>query len=312
MIRVANLTKRYGRTRAVDNLSFEVKQGEIAGLLGPNGAGKTTTLRILACFLPATEGTALIAGLDIFQNSLEVRRLIGYLPENVPLYPEMRVREYLRFRAGIRGIFGRKRRERIREVVAACGLEGSEKQVIGRLSKGYRQRVGLADCLLHEPPVLILDEPTLGLDPNQIRHARNLIKSLAPRHTVLLSTHILAEAEMTCHRVLIMNKGRIVASDTPERLMTLGRGVSRVIAEISGPRDEMRSKIEALPFVERVSVETNGDWHGFTIETPEGEAVRSRVFDLAAQNRWDLRELRWEKQGLEDAFASVTEEARPS
>src|SRR5439155_19968855 len=235
MIDVANLTKRYPGRIAVSDLSFTVRKGEIAGLLGPNGAGKTTTMRILSCFMPASSGTARVSGLDVFKHSDEVRRRIGYMPENNPLPSDMRVREYLKFRARLKGLSWRATRQRVDAVIEECNLREVSKRIIGHLSKGYRQRVGLADALVHEPDLLILDEPTIGLDPNQIRSVLQLIKSLAPSHTVLISTHILPQAEMTCNRIVIMYEGRILAADTPENLQRLMSGKGQVIAEIAGP-----------------------------------------------------------------------------
>ena len=236
MIEVVNLTKRFAGRTAVSDISFTVGRGEIVGLLGPNGAGKSTTMRILSCFLPATSGTARVAGLDVFRDSQEVRRRIGYMPENNPLHPDMRVREYLKFRARLKGLRRKRSRERVDVVMEQCGLTDVSRRIIGQLSKGYRQRVGLADALVHEPELIILDEPTIGLDPQQIRSVRQLIKSLASSHTVLISTHILPEAEMTCNRMLIMFEGRILAADTPENLQKLMAGNSQVIAEIAAPR----------------------------------------------------------------------------
>src|SRR5881296_3586886 len=224
MIEVANLTKRYAGRTAVSNISFSVQRGEIVGLLGPNGAGKSTTLRILSCYLPATAGTVRVAGLDVFAQSDEVRRRIGYMPENNPLHSDMRVREYLKFRARLKGLSRKRCRERVDVVTEQCGLSEVSRRIIGQLSKGYRQRVGLADALVHEPELIILDEPTIGLDPNQIRSVRQLIKGLANAHTVLISTHILPEAEMTCNRVVIMYEGKILAADTPENLQRLMSG----------------------------------------------------------------------------------------
>src|SRR5579862_2039512 len=218
MIEVSNLTKRYAGTTAVADLSFTVERGEIVGLLGPNGAGKSTTMRILSCFTPATSGNARVAGLDVFHEADEVRRRIGYMPENNPLYPEMRVREYLKFRARLKGLGWRRSRERVNTVMEQCGLTGVSKRIIGQLSKGYRQRVGLADALVHDPELIILDEPTIGMDPHQIRAVRALIKQLGERHSVLFSTHILTEVEMACSRVLIMYNGRILADDRTEDL----------------------------------------------------------------------------------------------
>src|SRR6201981_153083 len=211
MIEVADLTKRYAGHTAVSNISFSVNRGEIVGLLGPNGAGKRTTMRILSCYLPATSGTVRVAGLDVFHHSNEVRRRIGYMPENNPLHFDMRVREYLKFRARLKGLSRRRSRERVDVVMEQCGLTDVNRKIIGQLSKGYRQRVGLADALVHEPELIILDEPTIGLDPKQIRSVRQLIKSLSPVHTVLISTHILPEAEMMCSRMLIMYDGKILA-----------------------------------------------------------------------------------------------------
>ena len=227
MIEVSNLTKRYAGRTAVNDMSFTVARGEIVGLLGPNGAGKSTTMRILSCFMPATSGTARVAGFDVFHQSAEVRRRIGYMPENNPLYPEMRVREYLKFRARLKGLGWRRSRERVTTVMEQCGLADVGRRVIGQLSKGYRQRVGLADALVHEPELIILDEPTIGLDPHQIRSVRQLIKSLAGKHTVLISTHILPEAEMMCSRMLIMFDGKILAADTPENLQRRMAGGSQ-------------------------------------------------------------------------------------
>src|SRR5580693_10567819 len=235
MIEVKNLTKRYAGRTAVSDISFSVARGEIVGLLGPNGAGKSTTMRILSCFMPATSGTARVAGFDVFHQSDEVRRRIGYMPENNPLYTEMRVREYLKFRARLKGLRWRRSRERVTTVMEQCGLTDVGRRVIGQLSKGYRQRVGLADALVHEPDLVILDEPTIGLDPNQIRSVRQLIKQLGGKHTVLISSHILPEVEMTCNRVLIMREGRILAADTPENLeKSMGRS-GHIIAEIAAP-----------------------------------------------------------------------------
>ncbi len=219
MIKVESLTKRYGGFTAIDNISFEVGKGEIVGFLGPNGAGKSTTMRILSSFMPATSGRASIAGFDVFEKSLEARAHLGYLPENVPLYTDMRVTEYLNYRAALKGVRGRRLKERVGDVMELCSLTDVQNKIIGTLSKGYRQRVGLADALVHDPDLLILDEPTIGLDPNQIRQVRELIRNLGKHHTILISTHILPEVEMTCSRVIIINKGRIEASDTPKNLV---------------------------------------------------------------------------------------------
>src|SRR5256714_4169838 len=230
IIEVENLTKRYAGQTAIDGLTFSVGRGEIVGFLGPNGAGKSTTMRILACFMSATAGMARVAGFDVLTQSDEVRRRIGYMPENNPLHLEMRVREYLKFRARLKGLGLRRSRERVDVVMEQCSLTDVSKRIIGQLSKGYRQRVGLADALVHEPELIILDEPTIGLDPNQIRSVRQLIKNLAQAHTVLISTHILSEAEMTCNRMVIMYEGKILAAGTAEELQRLMSGHSQVIA----------------------------------------------------------------------------------
>src|SRR5271154_6207029 len=247
MIEVTNLTKRYAGNTAVADLSFTVERGEIVGLLGPNGAGKSTTMRILACFIPASSGTATVAGLDVFADADEVRRRIGYMPENNPLHPDMRGREYLKFRARLKGLGRSRTRERVDAVVAQCGLAEVSKRIIGQLSKGYRQRVGLADALVHEPELIILDEPTIGLDPSQIRSVRQLIKQLGDRHTVLISSHILSEIELTCNRVVIMGEGRILAADTPENLQKVAGKNGHLVAEIAAPLEELKTCWDQMP-----------------------------------------------------------------
>lgn len=239
MIRVNNLTKRYGPVLAVDNITFHVERGGVVGFLGPNGAGKTTTLRVLTCYQPATSGSAAIAGYDVFGDSMEVRRRVGYLPESTPLYPEMRVREYLHFRGKLRGMAPQERVAAIRRVAERCWLGDFIERPIGQLSKGMKQRVGLADAIMHGPEVLILDEPTLGLDPTQIRETRNLIKELGEHHTILLSSHILPEVEQTCTRTIIIASGRIVASGSPQELSDQLGAKARVIAEMRGPAEEI-------------------------------------------------------------------------
>ena len=306
MIKVQQLTKHFAGCVAVDGVSFEVARGEIVGFLGPNGAGKTTTMRILAGYLPATGGSASIAGYDVFRDSIEVRRRIGYLPENVPLYPEMRVDEYLHFRARLKGVHGRNRRKRVDEVKGMCGLGEVGRRIIGQLSKGYRQRVGLAESLVHDPELLILDEPTIGLDPNQIRQVRELIKDLSQRHTVLLSTHILPEVEMTCRRVVIIHRGKVVASDTPENLKRLREGGTDVVAEIRGPSADVRAKVAALPGVRGVTVTEADGWCRVAVECEQESALRPLLFDAVARAGWGLRELRAERRSLEDIFVSLT------
>src|SRR5664279_2262804 len=258
MIEVANLTKRYAGNTAVSDISFTVKRGEIVGLLGPNGAGKSTTMRILSCFLPASSGTVRVAGLDVFTESREVRRRIGYMPENNPLHLDMRVREYLKFRARLKGLGRKRSRERADVVMEQCGLKDVSRMIIGHLSKGYRQRVGLADALVHEPELIILDEPTIGLGPNQIRLVRQLIKGLGGTHTVLISTHILPEAEMTCHRVVIMYEGKILAADTPENLQKLMSSRSQVIAEIAASPEMLQECWAQMAEVEQFDVSASG------------------------------------------------------
>lgn len=313
MIKVTNLTKRFGRITAIDDLSFEVERGEIVGFLGPNGAGKTTAMRILSCFLQPTGGTATIAGLDVFSDSREVRRKIGYLPENVPAYPEMRVSEYLRYRAGIKGLRGSLLRSRVDYVTDACGLTDVTRSIIGQLSKGYRQRIGLADSLVHDPELLILDEPTAGLDPNQIRHIRQLIKSLGERHTVLLSSHILPEVESVCERILIIKKGRIVASNTTEELVDSMTDAPCIVVEVQGPRDRIASKLELISGVMRVSSEPCREWFRFTCQCKEGADIRPDLLKIMSEHGWELLEMRTERRNLEDVFVSLTaEEQDPS
>jgi len=307
MIEVVNLTKRFAGRTAVADISFTVGRGEIVGLLGRNGAGKSTTMRILSCFLPASSGTARVADLDVFRDSQEVRRRIGYMPENNPLHPEMRVREYLKFRARLKGLGRKRSRERVEMVMEQFGLTEVHRRIIGQLSKGYRQRVGLADALVHEPELIILDEPTIGLDPHQIRSVRQLIKSLAHSHTVLISTHILPEAEMTCNRIVIMDEGRILAADTPENLQKLMAGNSQVIAEIAAPPDELRECWLVMPEIEQFDVSpAEGDFQRCALTPREGCDVRPQIFSLARERGWTLRELTRNRHSLEDIYLQVT------
>ena len=307
MIEVADLTKRYAGRTAVAGISFTVARGEIVGLLGPNGAGKSTTMRILSCFLPATSGTVRVGGFDVFHESDEVRRRIGYMPENNPLYPDMRVREYLAFRARLKGLGWRHSRERVSLVMEQCGLTDVGRRIIGQLSKGYRQRVGLADALVHEPELIILDEPTIGLDPHQIRAVRHLIKSLAQRHTVLISTHILPEVEMMCGRVLIMLGGKILAADTPENLQQLVAGGSQIIAEIAAPAEELREVFSQMPGVTQFDVSAcDGEFQRCALTPQNGYDLRAAIFALALERGWTLRELRRSHHSLEDIYVQVT------
>ena len=307
MIAVTDLTKRYAGRTAVAGISFTVARGEIVGLLGPNGAGKSTTMRILSCFMPATSGTVRVAGFDVFRQSEEVRRRIGYMPENNPLYPEMRVREYLKFRARLKGLDRRRSRERVTTVMEQCGLTEVGRRIIGQLSKGYKQRVGLADALVHEPELIILDEPTLGLDPHQIRAVRQLIKSLAQKHTVLISTHILPEAEMTCNRMLIMYDGKILAADTPDNLQRLMAGSSQIIAEIAAPADELREIWSQMPGIEQFDVSScEGEFQRCALTPRDGYDLRPAIFALAQERGWVMRELTRSRHSLEDIYVQVT------
>jgi len=301
------LTKRYAGRTAVAGISFTVARGEIVGLLGPNGAGKSTTMRILSCFLPATSGTVRVAGFDVFHQSDEVRRRIGYMPENNPLYPEMRVREYLKFRARLKGLNWRRSRERVTTVMEQCGLTEVGRRIIGQLSKGYKQRVGLADALVHEPELIILDEPTIGLDPHQIRAVRQLIKSLAQKHTVLISTHILPEAEMTCNRMLIMYDGKILAADTPDNLQRLMAGSSQIIAEIAAPADELREALSQMPGIEQFDVSpSEGEFQRCALTPRDGYDLRPAIFALVLERGWIMRELTRSRHSLEDIYVQVT------
>ncbi|CAN5498687.1 ABC transporter ATP-binding protein [soil metagenome] len=306
MIKVENLTKRYAGQTAIRDLSFEVGKGEIMGFLGPNGAGKSTTMRILSSFMPATSGRVSIAGFDVFEQSLQARAHLGYMPENVPLYGEMRVTEYLNYRAALKGVPHRRMDERVGDVKELCGLKDVEKKLISALSKGYRQRVGLADALVHEPELLILDEPTSGLDPNQIRQVRDLIKNLGKQHTILLSTHILPEVEMTCSRVIIINKGRIEACDTPENLLGEIRTAGGVLLEAKVGSDNGAEQLKQIPGVRDVTTTVDDEWQTFALRVESGADVRERVFQLAMMRRWSVRELSQRKATLEDVFVEFT------
>ncbi len=307
MIEVANLTKRYAGHTAVSNICFSVRSGEIVGLLGPNGAGKSTTMRILACYLPATSGTVRVAGMDVFEQSREVRRRIGYMPENNPLHEDMRVREYLRFRARLKGLGFKRARERVDTVMEQCVLTDVASRIIGQLSKGYRQRVGLADALVHEPELIILDEPTIGLDPHQIRSVRQLIKNLASAHTVLISTHILPEAEMTCNRMVIMYEGQILAADTPENLQALMSSKSQVLAEIAAPLEALQQCWAELPEIEHYDISAaEGEYFRCALTPRNGLDLRPQVFALARERGWELRELTRSRHSLEDIYVRVT------
>jgi len=308
MIEVQNLTKRYASHTAVRDLTFEVGKGEIVGFLGPNGAGKSTTMRIIASFLPATSGSVSVAGFDVFSQSLEARRRIGYMPENVPLYMEMRVREYLTYRARLKGVTGRKVRQRVQAVEDLCNLQEVSRKLIGALSKGYRQRVALADALVHDPELLILDEPTIGLDPNQIRQVRELIKQLGEKHTILLSTHILPEVEMTCGRVIIINKGRIEASDTPANLLEKIRTAGVLRMEVKAGKDDPVAKLREVQGVREVKVAaTEGDWQHLELRIEAKSDLREELYRVAVDRQWALRELSRARATLEDVFVELTQ-----
>jgi ABC-2 type transport system ATP-binding protein len=307
MIEVDHLTKRYAGHTAVTDVSFRVGRGEVVGLLGPNGAGKSTIMRILSCFMPATAGTVRVAGYDVFTQTDEVRRRIGYMPENNPLHKDMRVREYLKFRARLKGLDRPRSRERIQIVTEQCGLAEVSHRIIGQLSRGYQQRVGLADALVHAPELIILDEPTQGLDPNQIRTVRQLIKDLGRQHTVLLSSHILPEVEMTCTRVLILHEGRILAADTPENLQGDLRETGQVVAEIAAPPDELHALWEHLPEIEHHDIAAaEGDYQRCTLTPRAGVDLRPQIYRLAVERGWPLRELTRTRRTLEDIFVRVT------
>jgi len=309
MIKVNNLTKYYGDRKAVDNVSFTVDKGEIVGFLGPNGAGKSTTLRVLTCYQPASSGTATVAGYDVLTQSMQVRRLVGYLPESNPLYPEMRVSEYLNFRGRLRGMTRNERDAAIKRVSDRCWLGDFINRPIGQLSKGMKQRVGLADVLLHDPPVLILDEPTIGLDPNQIRETRRLISELARKHTIILSSHILPEVEASCERMIIIAGGRIRASGSINEVRSRVLGASRLLAELKGPMQDIQQAIRKIPGVRDVNARVVDGWNRLRIESGEGRDVREEIAALAARSNWGLRDLRLEVGSLEEFFIQITAEA---
>jgi ABC-2 type transport system ATP-binding protein len=307
LITVENLSKRYATKTAIDGVSFQVQKGEILGFLGPNGAGKTTTMRIITGFIPASDGTVRLDGFDVFENPLDVRRRIGYLPENPPLYPEMTVAAYLRFVAKIKGVLKEKLALEVKRVMERVNITDVQDRIIGKLSKGYKQRVGLAQALLNDPPVLILDEPTIGLDPKQIQEVRELIKGLAGNHTVVLSTHILPEVEQTCHRVIIIDRGKIVAVDTPQNLRFQLQGAERVFMEIQGPVSEITLQLKKTPGVVEVRTVASTDGrHRFQIEGELRKEIRSELARAVVQNGWGLYELQAATMSLEDIFLKLT------
>ncbi len=306
MIEVEHLTKVYNGRKAVDDISFRVERGEILGFLGPNGAGKTTTMRILTCYLPATDGTARVGGYDVFEDSLEVRKRIGYLPENPPLYHEMTVYSYLDFVAKIKGTPPSRRKSHIDDIMEKTNIGDVRGRVIGRLSKGYKQRVGVAQALLNNPEVLVLDEPTIGLDPKQIFEVRSLIKKLAGDHTIILSTHILPEVSMTCNRVVIINNGKFVAMDTPEGLASQMKGAERIALLVDGPADYVREKLSAVEGVLSVNAEgTEGSPARLTVECKLNTDLRRTLAATIVNQGWGLLELRGISVSLEDVFINL-------
>ncbi len=308
MIEVKKLTKKYGDLTAVNHISFEVQQGEIVGFLGPNAAGKSTTMKMLTCFLTPTDGTASVAGFDIGENSLEIRRRIGYLAENNPLYSDLRVSDFLSFVADMRHIPKGDKKDKVKKIIKTCGLERVVKQNVGQLSKGFRQRVGLAQAMIHDPEILILDEPTSGLDPIQIVEIRDLIKELGKAKTVIFSTHILAEVEATCTRVIIINEGRVVGSGTIDELQRKAKSGAQVYARIRGPKEPVLSKLKTLDKVTAVKVvQALGDDLGkYEIAVPQDIDINEAIFHLVKDNGWVLTELYSEKATLEDVFLKLT------
>jgi ABC-2 type transport system ATP-binding protein len=307
LITVENLTKRYTTKTAIEGMSFQVEQGEILGFLGPNGAGKTTTMRIITGYMPASDGTVRVDGFDVFEKPIDVRRRIGYLPENPPLYLEMTVTGYLRFVAKIKGVAKQSMDAEVNRVMDRVNITDVKDRIIAKLSKGYKQRVGIAQALLNDPPVLILDEPTIGLDPKQIHEVRELIKDLAGKHTVVLSTHILPEVEQTCHRVIIIDRGKIVAVDTPQNLRSQLQGAERITIEVQGPASEIVSKLRGMPGVVDVQMLTENDGRRrFQVEGELNKDIRSDLARTIVQNGWGLYELQSASMSLEDIFLKLT------
>ena len=317
MISVKELTKRYARTVAVDQISFDVAKGQIVGFLGPNGAGKTTTMRMLTCFLPPSAGTATVAGFDVLEQPLEVKKRIGYLPETPPIYPEMETEDYLKFVGNLKGLSGADLQKRVDYVCARCAIADVKKKLLGKHSKGYRQRVGLAQAIIHNPDVLILDEPTAGLDPKQINETRDLIKDLAGEHTIILSTHILPEVEQTCEQVIIINKGKLVATDSVRNLQARARGVETVVIEVAGRDGRLEAgiaqhKLEQVAGVSRVLCKQQVDSRAvFEVESQKGCLVRGDLARAVVQSGWDLNELRSAAMSLEEIFLQLTQSEAP-
>jgi len=317
MITVKELTKRYARTTAVDHISFQVDKGHIVGFLGPNGAGKTTTMRMLTCFLPPTAGTATVAGIDVLDKPLEVKKHIGYLPETPPIYPEMSTAEYLNFVGKLKGLSGAELAKRVDYVCERCAVADVKHKLLGKLSKGYRQRVGLAQAIIHNPDVLILDEPTAGLDPKQINETRDLIKSLAGDHTIILSTHILPEVEQTCEQVIIINQGKLVATDSVRNLQARARGAESVLLEVAGRSGSLepssvQEKLQRVAGVSRVSLTQQVDSRAvFEVESQKGSLVRGDLARAVVESGWDLNELRPTSMSLEEIFLQLTGREEP-
>jgi ABC-2 type transport system ATP-binding protein len=318
MINVKELTKRYAHTTAVDHISFEVAKGQIVGFLGPNGAGKTTTMRMLTCFLPPSSGTATVAGFDVLEQPMEVKKRIGYLPEVPPLYPEMETAEYLKFVGQLKGLSGAELQKRIDYVCERCSVADVRNKLLGKLSKGYRQRVGLAQAIIHNPDVLVLDEPTAGLDPKQINETRDLIRSLAGSHTIILSTHILPEVEQTCEQVVIINKGKLVATDSVRNLQARARGAESILLEVGGRNGSLEAssvqqKLERVSGVSRVLCKHQVDSRAFfEVESQKGRMVRGDLARAVVESGWDLNELRPAAMSLEEVFLQLTGKDAPA
>jgi len=306
MIEVTNLTKYYGDYPAVEDLSFTVEKGEVLGFLGPNAAGKTTTMRILTGFMPPTSGLVKVAGFDVVSQSLEARQHIGYLPETVPLYTDMTVQSYLDFMGSIRGMNKQWRKRRISDVIDICHIEEYQNSLIGKLSKGFRQRVGIAQAILHEPDVLILDEPTIGIDPIQVVETRNLIKGFGGDHTVILSTHILPEVSMVCERVIIIHEGQVVAVDKPDNLSERLKGTEKLEIEIRGPVAQVMSALRNIKGLQEVTHTSGEETSSYSIESTSGEDLREQISDLVLQNGWGLLKLQPIQMTLEEIFLRLT------
>ncbi|HKV63909.1 MAG TPA: ABC transporter ATP-binding protein [Candidatus Acidoferrum sp.] len=312
MITVNELTKRYARNTAVDHISFDIQKGQIVGFLGPNGAGKTTTMRILTCFMPPTSGSATVAGFDVLEQPMEVKKRIGYLPETPPLYPEMRTGEYLEFVGKLKGLSKSELAKRVDYVSERCAVADMKDRLISKLSKGYRQRVGLAQAIIHNPDVLILDEPTAGLDPKQINETRDLIKSLAGDHTIILSTHILPEVEQTCEKVIIINKGKLIATDSVSNLQSRARGAESVLVEVAGRNGSLDSssiqtRLEKVSGVSKVNLKDKRDGRNiFEVESGKGKLIRGDLARAIVEAGWDLNELRSAAMSLEEVFLQLT------